>query len=202
MKTKDQIVHNAYQQFLNYGFKGLSMDDLARNMGRSKKTLYKYFHNKSDLINNVLEFFTVEQKTVLEKARKDSKNAIDELAIIYEYAVQAFSNIKETLVNDLHKYYPESWEKFLEYKNSYLLTTIEQNLKCGIKQGLYRKDLNAEIIARYYTCRIEDLRNPVVFPASVHSYNEIMNTVFFYHIRGIATPRGIQYLENEIKVNF
>lgn len=178
------------------------MDDLARNLGKSKKTLYKHFRNKADLISDVVEYFVSEQKDISKNIQQKHNNAIDEMAAIYEHAVQAFSGIKPTLIYDLQRFYPEGWERFEDYKNNFLITVVEQNLRTGIEQNLYRKDLEIEIISRYYTSRVEDFNDPIVFPQSKFSYVEVMHAVFTYHIRGIATLQGIQYLENELTINF
>lgn len=178
------------------------MEDLSRKSGKSKKTIYKYFRNKEQLVRSVVEHFVNEQKEVLTRFNKTAANPILEMASIYQYTANAFSHLKPSIINDLQKHYPDCWQKFLEYKEGFLLNSIIENINTGIKQGLYRDDLNVEIVARYYAFRAEDFRNENMFPPEKFSFSEVLRSIFCYHIRGLASEKGLEVLKNEVELNF
>lgn len=202
MNQKEQIIHESYRLFLRYGIKRLTMEDLSKGCGKSKKTVYKHFRNKESLVKSVIQHFVDEQKNILERCRKNAGNAIEELAGIYEHNINALTELRPALGEDLQLYYQNTWKIFDDYKNKFLLEFVKTNLNNGIKEGLFRDDLDVEVIARHYTSKVERIRDEAVFPQSEFSLKRVLKSIFYYHIRGIASKKGLDYIENDLVVRF
>jgi TetR/AcrR family transcriptional regulator, cholesterol catabolism regulator len=183
------------------GIKSLSMDDIAKQLGISKKTIYQYFESKADLIDKVLEMTLDEQKEDNERLISENKNAIDQLLKMYVLNSRMMEAINPALIFEMNKYYPESWKKLFDFRNGYLVDLVLNNLLQGIKSGLYRYDIDVDIVARLYTNNSLSMLNQELFPSKKYSHSSVFNQMFLYHIRGIASHKGLQYLEKEFSDN-
>jgi AcrR family transcriptional regulator len=193
------IMISALGLFNKYGIHSISMDDLCRYMGISKKTLYCYVNSKSDLIRHMLEF---QFNTVLElfqKVQNKKFNAIDTLLEFSKSLGQLLKDYKTnpTLEYDLMKYYPEIYKTHTEHRNKLMIKHLKDNIRQGMKEGYYRDDLNPEIIANLYITRMKDILSPDFFPEGKFSFRKIFNTMFENHIRGISNEAGIKYFETK-----
>lgn len=177
------------------------MDDVARELGISKKTLYELFIDKSDLVSKVLEFHIAKIRSVFEAEREDDNNAIDHLLEISQIITSFFKNFSPTIHYDLQKYYPEVFKSLFEYKRVHMFASVIANLKRGIKEGLYRSDINPELIAQLYVSRIEAFLFADSLNGREYTTNELFNEMFTYHLRGIASSKGVEYFEKKICLN-
>lgn len=194
-----EILEKVGEIFMRYGIKSVTMDDLARQLGVSKKTLYKYVSDKRDLVDKTFEVFMEQDKCMIDDICTKGMNAIDELFEISENVTSHIKDIHPSIFYDLQKYYPESWNHFTNYKHDFVCDCIERNLNKGIEEGLFRDNMNVEIIARNYVYRMDDIFNPEIYPPSKFKYAEVYLEIFRYHIRGIASPKGIEYLKEKVK---
>ena len=185
--------------FMRYGIKSVNMDDVARELKMSKKTLYKYVRDKLDLVCQVMKGHCDLEVSTLANLVTDSENAIDELILISNYVSGQLNEVHPSIHYDLQKYYPEAWEVFYEHKNGYVLECVMLNLKRGIEEGLYRENINAEILSRLYVAKIDMVFDPAVFPTRQFRFSEVHREMVRYHIRGIASDKGIEYLQERIK---
>jgi TetR/AcrR family transcriptional regulator, cholesterol catabolism regulator len=128
----------------------------------------------------------------------DSDNAIDVLLIVSKYISDQMQKIHPSVTFDLQKYYPEASKRHAEFRKAHMIKDIKKNTENGIKQGLYRNDFNIDIISRFYLARIENLLHDEELVKD-YPFKELFNTLFTYHIRGIANKKGIEYLENKMK---
>lgn len=199
MEQKQKIFCQAEELFLKYGVKSVTMDDLASHLGVSKKTLYQHFKNKSDLVEKTLsEHLEMEKQAVLE-FRATSENAIVELFKIGAHVSSHLHQINPAIMFDLKRYYPKAWETLEFYKTDFIYDNILKNIKRGSTEGLYRDDLNSEIIARFYLEMINAIMHPD-FKASNREIVEYYEEFLRYHVRGIASNKGLKVLE-EINSN-
>ena len=194
-----EIIARIRPIFLRYGIKSVTMGDIARELGISKKTLYKYFENKQDLVSKVVTQYCTEKQEKMCVCISESENAIDEIIRISNNAGEELKRINPSVHFELSKYYREAWDTFNEYHRNYIETCVINNLKRGIKEGLYRKNLNVRIIARIYISRIDTVFNPLVYPPEEFNFFEVHLEMIRYHIRGIASEEGIKYLSQRIK---
>lgn len=188
-------VSDLYQK---YGIKSVSMDDVARELGISKKTLYEFFTDKTDLVAKMLDFQISKIRSVFEGEKDDKNNAIDHLLEISHIITAFLKNFSPTIHYDLQKYYPTVFKSLFEYKRVYMLASVKSNIERGIKEGLYRSDLNPDLIAQIYVNRIEASLDADFLTTHEYSTNELFSEMFTYHIRGIASKQGMEYFEKQI----
>lgn len=189
------LVEKAGDLFKRYGVKSLTMDDVARELGMSKKTIYQFVENKSQLVQLSMENYLNRERTELEEILKESKNSVDEMIGMITYFINQVQDFNPSIVNDLEKYYPETWNIFNEYRFNFMLKCIGDNLKNGIRQGYYRNNLNADIISKIYIGCVDVLFNQDFFPSKKYVFADIYKEYLNYHLRGIVTPKGMKYLE-------
>ncbi|MFP5470952.1 MAG: TetR/AcrR family transcriptional regulator [Bacteroidia bacterium] len=193
------IVSKVLSVFMRCGVKAISMDDMARELGMSKKTLYKFVKDKNDLVNKVMTFQCTTESCMVDDIALNTKNAIDEIIELSKHISQKLQSIHPSVHFDLNKYYPEAWKIFNEHRTNIILKFIENNLKRGIKENLYRDNFNPKVIARLYIHKIDALFNPDIFPPGEISFVEAYNEMMKYHIRGVANEKGVKYMKNKLK---
>ena len=202
MEEKEkEILESCAVLMFRYGIRSLTMDEISRNLGISKKTLYQYFENKADLIEKLLSVSINKQKQCFEYFRQGNKNPIQEMASIYKHNSVMFKNMNPSLIFELQKYYPKAWQIFDTFRSEFVLNSVADNLQRGVDTGLYRKDIDINIISRLYTFRITDVILGEVLPIGDYTHDQLMREMFYYHIRGIASRKGLDYLENEINLD-
>ena len=194
-----EIIIKVSEIYLKYGIKSVTMDDVARELGISKKTLYLYFKDKDDLVKKVVDYHMDLQHECMKSFTFENVNAIEELLMVSKFISNFMKQINPSVTYDIQKYYPEIWKSIVSDRMDHIFKQIKDNMKRGIKEGLYRKDLNIEIIARIYLFRIDAAKTLDLITENKYTYEEIFNTFFNYHIRGIANQNGIEYLESKKK---
>lgn len=199
-----QILKEVRTLFVKYGIKSVSMDNIAGHLGISKKTLYNFFSDKRELVYSVIKSHMEEIKTSFFDSKFENYNAIDVLLETSNIIIEKMGNVNPALSYDLKKYYPDVFKLLMEYKNHYILTNIEKNLRQGIAENLYRKEINVKIIAYFYLHRIDQLTSICAEDVKIENINtkDVLREVFTYHIRGIANENGIKYFEKETLKKF
>jgi hypothetical protein len=176
------------------------MDEVSSNLGISKKTLYLYVDNKSDLVFQTFSLQCHELKKSLSSTCSQDKNAIDELYEMDEKIFLLFKSMHVSLISELKKYYTESWELIEDFKTNFLLNLIETNIKKGVHQNLYRKDLNSYVISKIFINRCESLVDGQIYADLDIDLREVLKEHRTYHVRGIASLKGTQYLEEKLEI--
>ncbi|MEZ4984548.1 MAG: TetR/AcrR family transcriptional regulator [Saprospiraceae bacterium] len=143
-----QVIEKAEELFLCYGIRSVSMDDIARELGVSKKTLYQHLDNKSDLVKQIIQKKAEEDVRVISQKQTEAANAIAELLSVAGYLIEQLRKLTPTFRYDLEKYYREVHEEIDSQHAAFFLALTEANLKRGIQEGLYRQDLNISITAK------------------------------------------------------
>lgn len=197
------IIEQIYVIFMKHGIKNVSMDDLCRQMGISKKTLYKFVDNKTDLLTKVSQYIQDLITTRLKKLESLNLNAIDILLEMSKVTTDNHIRINPIVSFEIRKYYPQVYDNYLCTKKERIINSILNNLDQGIKEGLYRKDLNKEIIAHLYFKKVEEFHTLEGEDLQNFSYSKIFEVMFENHIRGISNEKGIAYFEKQkAKLNF
>lgn len=195
---EQQILRQAREVFMRFGLRSVTMDDVCREIGISKKTLYLYVTDKGDLIQKILKLDIQDDEAITCTAENNHLQAIDELLAIQDMVQRKINAIHSSILYDLKKYYPEAWAMMHSHRERFVVNAIEQNILRGQQQGLYRTDLNPSVIARIYAHRLEIVFDPSLFEGLAMQPSEIYAEAMRYHIRGIATNKGIQYLEKTL----
>lgn len=195
----ENILEAANQLFLRCGIKSVSMDDVARELKISKKTLYRFVKDKNDLVCQTLTFHCRRERDITCKIITRNANAIDELIEISKYVAAQLKQVHPSIHYDLEKYYPEAWKIFTAHKMEHIYSCVVQNLEKGIRQGIYRTNIIIPIIAGIYISRIDAVFDPRVFPQNKFRMIDVYSEMLRYHIRGIASEKGIKYLVQKMK---
>ncbi|MCB2221200.1 MAG: TetR/AcrR family transcriptional regulator [Bacteroidetes bacterium] len=199
----EKVIEGAYRIFIEHGIRNISMDDLCRMMGISKKTLYQIVENKTDLLNKISSYIQKAIKERFIEIKEKNLNAIDFLLEMSKISSENHFKINPVVTFEFRKYYPQVYEEYMTCKKEMILENIMQNIDQGIKEGLYRHDLNKEIVAHLYFQKIEDFQNMSKEEIQDFSYTKIFEVMFENHIRGISNQKGIEYFEKQkAKLNF
>ena len=192
MDIKDRIIEQSTTLFFRYGIKSITMDDIAKELGISKKTIYQHFTDKDDVVYQVFE----KDKCEYLQLEWMVNNVIEKMVRSMKMAEQSFKEVNPSLIHDLKKYHPRAWNLFLEYKQNFVLESTKQDLQKGIDEGLFRSDLQLEIIARLHLGLIEVGFDYQAFPPNRFSFIEVQLTFLDHFIRGIVSEKGlIAYLQ-------
>lgn len=195
----NNILSKVRDLYKNYGIKSITMDDVARELGISKKTLYQNVTDKEDLVDKFVESEIRIRQEEICKCFKTGYNAIEELFEISVFMNRMMRDRNPATEYDLKKYYPAQYQKIVKARREGTYSYLMLNLRKGKKEGLYRADMDEEIIAKLYLSRSENVHDSDIFTVSEFTSYQLFIELLKYHIRGIATDKGIQELENKIK---
>ena len=183
--------------FGRFGIKALSMDDLAGHLACSKKTLYKYFSDKRDLVSKALHSHLDGLEAQMADLMQGEGNAIDLALQEMENKHKMLSAINSTVLFDLKKYYPKVFEATHERRKNMIRRVVTHNVMRGMEQGMYRDDLNVEAVADLHLALVEDMVRQAENGTLARPLAEHFKALFTYHIRGIASADGVAYLESK-----
>ncbi len=200
METKrTEVIERATMLFMRFGIKSVTMDDVARELGVSKKTLYKHFTDKNELVHAILKLkLEMDAKYCLD-FKRSSENAIDELINISRFVLEQVGNINPVVFYDLKKYHPEGWSMMEKHKWDFILNSIRENISRGIEEGVYRENLEKEIVARLYVASTDTIMGGEVFPWPEFRFDKVFLETIRFHLRGMASEKGIEYLKERLK---
>lgn len=190
LPQQERIVHGARELFFRHGLKSITMDDIAAHLGVSKKTIYQYYKEKDGLIHEITSLEVDLHAQELHQIRKQSKDSIEEIFLAMKTLSQMMGKISPAVFYDMQKYYPKGWEIFREFKVATIMDYVEENLKRGIKEELYRKELNVKIIARLRIEEVELGYNPIAFPPDQFNIAEVQIAMLDHFLHGIVTLKG------------
>ncbi len=190
MEGLEKIFEAAELLFRKYGIRSVSMSDISTALGMSKKTLYQYIDNKNDLIEKIMfNYISVEKENTLSISEK-SVNALDEMMKISFNVQKNLENLNPVLLFDLKKYHFDIWKHFNEYHYDFIQKLIVRNLEKGKEEGIYRTDINAEIISRIHVSSIEIFADDHLLPPENFPRTEIHKEFVSYHLHGILSEKG------------
>lgn len=194
-----EYIKKTCEMFKTYGIRSVTMDDVSRELGISKKTLYSHFTDKSELVEIILDREFHEKLTEITTAMADKENAIEELFEFFHIQIKITTQQKPNFLYDLKKYYPQHFEYFNIQKKSKMMNLIINNLKRGKEEGLYRDDLNEDIAARLHVARIETIMISGQFTMEELTSPDFFVEAFKYHIYAIVSKKGREIVDNNIE---
>jgi len=205
IETGIRIKEKAHVLFMQYGLRSVSMDDIAGNLGMSKKTIYQYYADKDELIEAVISDELLRSQQICEQDQQCSDNAIHEIFLALEMVVDMMKSMNPSLIYDMQKYHPKAFQKFQQHKNDYLYNVIRINMERGIREGLYREDINLDILSRF---RVESIMlpfNPDFHTRVKYSLAKLEEELIIHFLYGLASPKGykliIKYQQERLKLS-
>ncbi|MEX0316046.1 MAG: TetR/AcrR family transcriptional regulator [Allomuricauda sp.] len=198
---REKILHKATEMFLNLGFKSVTMDDLANEMGISKKTIYSHFENKTKLVEeSTMALFWFISNGIDEIIALE-KNPIEELYEIKRFVMLHLKDEKSSPQYQLQKYYPKVHETLKLKQFEVMRECVFDNVKRGMEMGIYRENLNVDFVGRIYFSGVMSIKDNNLFPIQIFSMSQLMDYYLEYHLRGIVTPKGRKILNSIINSN-
>lgn len=194
MEVQERIKQKADELFRQYGIRSVTMDEIAGQLGISKKTIYQYFADKDELVDAVTADEIRFSQESCEKSSKESENAIDEIFQVMEFVETMFRNMNPSMLNDLEKYHPRSFKKFLDHKNRYLYDMIRKNIERGILEELYRPEIPVELMTRY---RLETMMlafNSQFLQSVKMNLAELHHEIIEHFLYGVSTLKGYKLI--------
>lgn len=186
---KDKILNGTEELFMRYGVRSISMDDIARHLSVSKKTLYQHFIDKDDLVLEVTRHLLEKNYKKCEATRLEADNPVEELALISLWMKKSMEEINPTMLFDLQKFHVKAWELWVEFKNKFIQEEVMRNLTAGIEAG-YIRPVNKEIMG---ILRVEFVQmgfNQDIFPREKFSLAEVQSQIFDHFVFGLVTEKG------------
>jgi AcrR family transcriptional regulator len=205
LEVKNKITKGAESLFMKYGVRSISMDDIARHLSVSKKTLYQHFEDKEDIVTIACLSYIESITKDFERIEKSSTNAIDELSKISVRLRRHVEDMNPSLLFDLQKYHPRAWNVWLEHKKKFIRDNVVRNLKQGVVEGYFRPEMDLEVIA---TMRLELVQLPFderIFPTTKFNVPDVQTQIFEHFVYGLLTDKGRkQYLkckQNQVELS-
>lgn len=201
MNTEKNILDNATNLFMQYGLKSVTMDDIARKSGVSKKTIYQFFKDKNAIIrSSIKEHFEKHRNNILE-AIESTKSATEELIELSFCMKKQVEAINPAVLYDLQKYYPKSYQRVVEFKQEFMLDLVIKMLNKGMADGSFRKDINVEILAMMRIEQVQFAFDSSVFPRDKFDFKEVNFQMFEHFVHGILTEKGREQYNKLINKN-
>jgi AcrR family transcriptional regulator len=194
MSQIERILHGGEELFLKAGIKSVTMDDIAKHLGMSKKTIYQFFKDKNELVTALVKKKLKEDEEEMVEYISRSANVIEEMIAMTKCSEEMFSRINPIVIHDMQKYHPEAWAEFQRFKSEVLISTLEELLTKGIKQGYIRSEIDVRIVARMRVNTVELGFNTTIFPVAEFNTWKVQVQFLDHFNYGICTLKGYKLL--------
>lgn len=192
----NMILDTTESLFKRYGIRSISMEDISKELGMSKKTLYQFVENKPDLIEKFLQHMLRKSNAcIIEDSI--SMNAIDILLQVSIKVSKEIEDVNPVIAFDLEKFYPALYRSFVMAKREHVYLKIKENLEQGATEGLYRTDIDFDLVAKLYVQKLIDIHNPDFLSSVDFNVEKVFQVMFDNHIRGISNITGLNYYEKK-----
>jgi AcrR family transcriptional regulator len=197
--TKQRIQKTAHDLVMQYSIRSVSMDDIAATLGMSKKTIYQYFKDKDELVESVVEDVIHTNQCICNSDREKADNAVHEIFLVMEMMVEMFKTMNPSILFDMQKYHPVAYQRFQKHRNDYLYNVCRQNLERGIREELFRPEINVDTMARYRVETMLTAFNPEFQRSVKQSLLDIEKEIIIHYLFGLVTMKGykmvLKYME-------
>jgi AcrR family transcriptional regulator len=194
LELKERILQEADQLFHAYGIRSVSMDDIARKAGVSKKTIYQYYKDKDDLVSVMVHEMLSQDIRHFQHISEKAQDAIEEVILGAEQIKKMIRMVNPVVVFDLQKYHPKAWSIYKNFKEQYFLGALIRLMQRGIEEGYFRKDINVEVLAKMRVEQVQMGFDPTLFPFDKYNVMDVQWAFFDHFIHGIVTLKGYSKL--------
>tara|TARA_B100000676_G_C18016055_1_gene809743 strand:- start:890 stop:1606 length:717 start_codon:yes stop_codon:yes gene_type:complete len=188
------LLERVNEVYLKRGVKRTTMDDMAKAINVSKKTLYKYVKNRKELVMKSTFFHVSRDREKVIQIQNKNLNPIKEQYELAKFVIETVSKVNPVLHSDLEYNYPEAWVYLNEYFNGFVYESLYQNLIRGQKVGVYHKQFKPEIVARFFATRIDIIFDGELFPSYEFNFKDIYIEYLMYHMNSIVSDEGKRIL--------
>ena len=197
-KEIEDLLKKVSALYRKYGIKSVTMDDVAHELGMSKKTLYQFVSDKTELVQQVVEHVRQCNFSSMKKKEGTNLNAIEELIEVSQHVNTVMKDHSPAYEYDLKKYYPDIYRSLMSARRKLMYESMIANIRKGKKEGIYREELDEKIIAKLHLLRIENLRSNEIFGEDEMHSPKFFREIFVYHIHGLATDKGLKILRDNV----
>lgn len=195
MITKELIIETATKSFVQNGVKSVTIDKIVKDLHTSKRTIYSHFDDKIDLLRACLSQYHANVKQENEEIIQNSENVIEAMARLHQKIVQRSYQVNPNFFSDVIAYYPgllhESYRNTGKYAHQQLVFLAQW----GIKDGIFQKDMDVEVVGKTVLAMLKLLKNNHTFPVSEFSKERLTFGILVPYLRGLCTDKGIKLLE-------
>jgi len=189
------ILEKTIELFSEFGIRSLNMDDISRSLGISKKTLYQVVKSKEDLIEKLFYFDDYKMEIQFARIKTENLNAIELLIQVSLIVSDEMGKLDPKIKFELKKYYEPIFNEFMVRKQNQIFSMISKNLEKGIAEGVYRNDLNIELVAGLYVRNLVLMHNKDFCMVENITFEKVFEVMFENHIRAISNASGTEYFE-------
>lgn len=200
-EIKEKIINAADSLFNRFGIRSVSMDDIARELTMSKKTIYQYVADKNEIVKMITMMHLNRERAEFAEVLATSSNALEELYNLSLCLRRHIGEINPSLLFDMQKFHPESWELWIEFKDGFIKNSVFNVIERGKKEGYFRPDINAEILATFRIESIELTFDPNIFPKEKFDFREVQMTLYDHFVHGLLTVKGQEIYDNMVNAN-
>lgn len=201
MEQVRKVIHTAWSMFRRFGVRSVSMDDVAREMSMSKKTLYRCFSDKNELIAQTLEHDMTEMEKHVNSIFAEEPNPVKQVIRIAHYIAKYLGEVNHSMIYDLQKYHGDIYHKFEERRRQTFQDKVLRNLEAGISQGFYHTDLNPLTSAQLYLCLMNHGTEYLIQSQPDINIGKLYLQVIKYHLHAITTPKGLEEAKDFLNDN-
>lgn len=196
METRDIIIAEGSKQFLKYGIKGVTMDDIAKSLSMSKRTIYENFRDKNELLRSCMDRILSEQYEDSEKIIYNTGNVIETIFEVIQYGIRALRTINPLFELDLKKFHFQLWMEVKQKSDEVRFNQIYRLLRKGINENLFRKNINVEVVSKIFLGQLSILSDDQTFPKDKFEMEVVFENMVINFARGIATAKGIELIDS------
>lgn len=198
-EIKERILRQAEQLFIQFGYSKVTMDEIAASLGMSKKTLYKFFPGKEALVKEMITTMKCSIDEYIDSVwNNEEMDFMDKLKSVMNFIGKQTTKLQGPLLEDLHKNIPEVWKEIHDLRKTNAVNRFTTFINEGVKTGVFRKDIDRELIVLFYLHAIQGLINPETLSQLPYSANQVFDAIIRIIFEGILTEEGRrEYLSYE-----
>ena len=202
MELQERILHKGDELFRRYGIRSITMDDISKHLGVSKKTIYQHYPDKDELVLAVTKFNIIRHHTVIEQCiGPASPDAIGEMYAVNQNMGEMIRSFNPIMFYDLQKYHSKAWVEFRLFRNEFIKNKIINNMKRGISEGIYRDNFNIDILAKMRLEQVDMTFNYDIYPPTDFHFHEVMQELTLHFLHGLVNEKGLELINHYNKTS-
>ncbi|MFT2009740.1 TetR/AcrR family transcriptional regulator [Pontibacter sp. 13R65] len=190
MTFLETILEEILRIFKRDGIEANTQEDIIKRLDIRHSTFQELFSSKADMVRKVVLFDLKEQDKIKEKMLAGAQNSVEEIMLLLVDGINTIKQLNPAYITDLQQHYPEVWQLCLDHLDSYSYYQISEIINKGVLQGLFRKDVNIELVTRIILAQLNMMLNPQIFLPAKYNLSEVFRSIYLYYLRGICTEQG------------
>lgn len=201
MEPQEKILKTSLELFFKYGIKRVTMDDIAKELGMSKKTIYQFYKEKDDIVNQLCDVEMCKHEQEFEIAHQQSKDPVHEIMLLSEQMTEMMQHINPVFFLDLQKYYPTALQRFQKFKRECAFNQIKRNIVKGKELGIYRSDIDPDFAANYRLNQIDMFMfGKTTYTFDKISFTKVHELLLDMFVHGVCSIKGHKLINKYKKI--